>query len=249
MIPVRAEASDKSEMVNQLLFGEHFQIIGKQKQWRKIRNAYDDYEGWVDEKQFSPLAEESYKQLNTSSQFISFDLVQVVMNNNSMTPLVIGSSLPFYENGKCLLGDQHLKYEGTVKDTSRPNTDKNFIVENAYTFLNSPYLWGGRSPFGIDCSGFTQVVFKLSGIKLQRDASQQAETGLTLSFLEEAEPGDLAFFDNEEGKITHVGIVLPQLQIIHASGKVRIDKLDHHGIYNSETKKYSHKLRLLKRYV
>jgi cell wall-associated NlpC family hydrolase len=116
-------------------------------------------------------------------------------------------------------------------------------------FLNAPYLWGGKTPFGIDCSGFTQTVYKLNGIKLLRDAYQQAEQGETLSFVEEAEAGDLAFFDNEEGRIVHVGIVLDNNKIIHASGKVRIDGFDHHGIFNNEKRDYSHKLRLLKRIV
>ena len=116
-------------------------------------------------------------------------------------------------------------------------------------YLNAPYLWGGKTPFGIDCSGFTQMVYKLNGFALPRDAYQQAEIGETLSFVEEAEPGDLAFFDDDEGNIIHVGMVLEQGTIIHASGKVRIDALDHQGIYNKELKNYSHKLRLIKKII
>ena len=116
-------------------------------------------------------------------------------------------------------------------------------------YLNSPYLWGGRSPFGIDCSGFTQMVFKLNGIKLPRDAYEQAEIGKTLNFIEETQKGDLAFFDNEEGKIIHTGIIIDKNKIIHSSGKVRIDNLDHYGIFNAETGKYSHNLRLIKKVV
>jgi cell wall-associated NlpC family hydrolase len=117
------------------------------------------------------------------------------------------------------------------------------------TFLNAPYMWGGRSPFGIDCSGFTQAVYKLKRIKLLRDASQQSTLGEPLSFLTEAEPGDLAFFDNEEGLISHVGIITDQQHIIHASGKVRIDRIDHEGIYNDEEKRYTHLLRIIKRII
>ena len=120
-------------------------------------------------------------------------------------------------------------------------------MENAMMYINAPYLWGGRSPFGIDCSGFTQLVYKIAGKKLPRDAYQQAEIGQTLSFVEEAQSGDLAFFDNEEGSIVHVGILLQDNEIIHASGKVRIDKIDHQGIFNVDTKRYSHKLRLIKK--
>ncbi|NTW32657.1 MAG: C40 family peptidase, partial [Bacteroidetes bacterium] len=123
------------------------------------------------------------------------------------------------------------------------------IVENAYMYLDAPYLWGGRSPFGIDCSGFVQMVYKLIGIRLPRDASQQASQGTTINFLSEAVPGDIAFFDNEDGIIVHTGIIINNGQIIHASGRVRIDNLDHEGIFQVKTKKYTHKLRLIKRII
>jgi cell wall-associated NlpC family hydrolase len=123
---------------------------------------------------------------------------------------------------------------------------KNKLVENSLIFLNAPYLWGGRSPLGIDCSGFTQIVYRLQGVHLPRDAYQQSEIGSTLSFIEESEPGDLAFFDNIEGKITHVGIILEDNHIIHSSGKVRIDRIDQQGIFNSEKGNHTHKLRIIK---
>ena len=124
---------------------------------------------------------------------------------------------------------------------------KNKFIETALLYLNAPYLWGGRTHFGIDCSGFTQMVYKLNGHKLLRDASQQATQGEPLSFIEESEPGDLAFFDNEEGTITHVGIMMADHHIIHAHGQVRIDHMDHTGIYNAELKKHTHKLRVIKK--
>lgn len=246
VVPVRKEASDRSEMVTQLLFGEHFEIVGKNKQWRKIRMAYDEYEGWVDEKQFATLSVEEFQDLNAHESAIALDLVQVISNSSVMFPVVMGSTLPHLKDKECRLGAISYMYDGHIKEVNA-FADKNLLIENAHMFLNAPYLWGGRSPFGIDCSGFTQVVYKLSGVKLRRDAFQQAEQGHTLNFIEEAEQGDLAFFDNEEGNIIHVGIILKGNKIIHAAGKVRIDKIDHHGIHNVDTKKYSHKLRLIKR--
>ena len=116
----------------------------------------------------------------------------------------------------------------------------------AKEFLNAPYLWGGKSFFGVDCSGFTQLVYKVNNVKLPRDAYQQAEVGEALSFVEESQPGDLAFFENAEGRIIHVGIMLDDQKIIHASGKVRIDTLDSTGIFNQEMNKHTHKLRFVK---
>ena len=123
------------------------------------------------------------------------------------------------------------------------------MIKTAFSYLNAPYLWGGKTPFGIDCSGFSQMVYKLNGIQLKRDASQQAKQGATLSFIEESEPGDLAFFDNKEGAITHVGILLQDHRIIHAHGKVRIDLIDQTGIYNKEIQNHSHKLRMIKKII
>jgi cell wall-associated NlpC family hydrolase len=160
----------------------------------------------------------------------------------------LGSFLPNYNKNKVSFNVTDYVFDGLTFDTSKESL-KNKLVENAYLYLNTPYLWGGRSPFGIDCSGFTQLLYKLNGVKLPRDASQQAKVGQTLSFVEESEAGDLAFFDNEEGNIIHVGMVLDNNRIIHASGKVRIDRLDHQGIYNVDTNKYSHRLRLIKKII
>lgn len=246
LIAVRKEPSDKAEMVTQLLFGEHFTIVDKHKQWKKIVIAYEEYEGWIDEKQYIPISDVSFQNLNSSYSPVSLDLVQVLVSGNLTLPIVLGSSLPFFYNNNCIIEKDSYVYEGNYKTFEEPSNKKS-LLENAYMYLNTPYLWGGRSPFGIDCSGFTQMVYKICGIKLKRDAYQQAEQGYTLNLLEEAEPGDLIFFDNDEGKIIHVGIALSNNKIIHASGKVRIDKIDHHGIYNSDSNQYTHKTRLIKR--
>ena len=246
VIPLRSEPSDKSEMVTHVLFGEHFEVLDKNAQWRKVRTAYDSYEGWTDVKQITPIGAKDFFVLNDSPHPVTLDVVQIMVYNKSyMVPVLLGSSLPAFNDKKFSINGTDYSYEGNVR--TGKVTDKQAIVENAYMYLNAPYLWGGRSPFGIDCSGFTQMVYKLCGIKLRRDAAQQAEEGKTLHLLEEAQPGDIAFFDNEESRIVHCGIILPGERIIHASGRVRIDRLDHHGIYNTDTKKYSHHLRLVKR--
>lgn len=247
VVPCRFEPFDTSEMVTQLLFGETVKIYEeKKKDWRRAKTAYDNYDCWIDIKQVTLISEEEFNRIN--QQTLSGELIHVAEDkeNERFTPIVLGSSLPEFNKGKLQIGEQNIAFSGNVIDTSK-TIDKSHLVQHALMYLNSPYLWGGRSPFGIDCSGFTQVVYKLNGCQLPRDASQQAEIGQTLSFIEESESGDLAFFDNEDGNIIHVGIMLENNRIIHASGNVRIDKIDHQGIFNVDTGDYSHRLRLIKK--
>lgn len=245
IIPLRAEASDRSEIVSQVLFGEHFEILETVLPWTKIRLQYDGYEGWIDHKQYQSITEENYKLLSKEAIILNADLVQYVTSpKNTLLPVTIGASLSFLNHSD--INTENYDFEGFKVTGIKPKAD---LVATSYQYLNSPYLWGGKTPFGIDCSGFTQMVYKLNGYKLLRDASQQATQGEVLSFIEESEPGDLAFFDNEEGKIIHVGIMLENNYIIHASGKVRIDRLDHLGIYNAEQNRHTHRLRVIKKMI
>ena len=240
IIPLRAEAADTSELVSQILYGEIFKVLEVRSKWSRIRLAFDSYEGWIDNKQFTHLFEEEYKVLNKEKPLMSSDLVEfITTSDNQLLSICMGSTL----NGLQLLNHS---FEGkSVSETFQ----KQHLVQTALLYLNAPYLWGGKTPFGIDCSGFTQMVYKLNGHSLQRDASQQVTQGEPLSFIEESEPGDLAFFDNSEGKIVHVGIIMKDNHIIHAHGRVRIDGLDHTGIFNYESRTYSHQLRVIKRII
>jgi gamma-D-glutamyl-L-lysine dipeptidyl-peptidase len=260
VIPVRSEPSHKSEMVTQVLFGELFRILLIENDWARVRLTYDDYEGWVNLSQIQLLSEKEFLHLFNAEAAVTLDLVQLISNQtrNTIAPLIIGSSLPGFVNGDFTILNDHYYYDGTVAEISPFDTvstlkdhlkAKHTIISDAMLYMNAPYLWGGRTPFGIDCSGLVQMVFKIKKIKLLRDASQQATHGEPLNFVSEAEPGDLAFFDDEEGNITHVGIMVDKSRIIHASGKVRMDTIDHEGIYNVEEQRYTHKLRLLKRIV
>ena len=240
IVPLRAEPKDTSELVSQVLYGEYFKILEKQKNWIRIRLAHDSYEGWLDKKQYLKIKEKEFEQLESKPPTMVSDMVDfLTIENDELMPVVMGSNL----NALPVL--QH-SFKGNALQTRQP---KSKLIETAHLFLNAPYLWGGKTMFGIDCSGFTQIVYKLNGYSLLRDASQQATQGEVLSFIEESEPGDLAFFDNEEGKIIHVGIILENNYIIHAHGKVRIDRLDHTGIFNSERKIYSHKLRVIRKII
>lgn len=240
LIPLRLEPSDKSELVSQVLYGDLFKIIEKRKNWSKIRLAFDDYEGFIDNKQFRVISKEDFLESEKNSTTYSTDLVEFVQDGKKqLLPIVLGSSL----GGLKILNHQ---YDGNSNSGINPKSD---LVKTASLYLNAPYLWGGKSPFGIDCSGFTQMVYKINGYKLLRDASQQSGQGEVLSFIEESEPGDLAFFDNSEGEIIHVGIILENNYIIHAHGSVRIDRLDQTGIYNMEENKHTHKLRVIKKII
>lgn len=247
VIPIRANPSHSSEMVTQLLFGEVFQITERKEEWLFIKTEYDQYTGWIDEKQ----ALEINAEVSSNLRFITLDVNTMALKGEQKQPFYLpaGSCLPFYADGKCQVGKDF--YQIISNNITIPNPDDFAadVAEIAKRFLNVPYLWGGRTHFGIDCSGFSQIVFKILGIRLNRDASQQAEQGTLVDFLPEAKAGDLAFFDNEEGRITHVGIMLNNSQIIHASGRVKIDRIDNQGIFSSDLKKYSHKLRIIKRYV
>jgi len=224
--PVRAEGSDKAEIVTEILFGESADILEVNKNWTKIKMHYDEYEGWMDTKQIKPISDEDFAKRKVT--VVTEDFSSVLMNDGK-TLLSMGSEVEF-----------------PVVASRRSHDARESIALTAKEFLNVPYLWGGKSFFAVDCSGFTQLVYKVHNIKIPRDTYQQAEVGETLSFVEESQPGDLAFFENPEGKIIHVGIMLDSQKIIHASGKVRIDTLDSTGIFNKELNKHTHKLRVIK---
>lgn len=240
IVPIRLEPTDTSEMVTQALYGDFFKVLEQRKKWSRIRFAYDKYEGWIDNKQYVEIEENQYVQLVNSDISLSKNLIQFVSDDtDSIYPIPLGSDLNCLDILK-------QKFEGNM---ITEKSEKSKIIDTSFLYLNTPYLWGGKSPFGIDCSGFTQMVYKLNGYQLLRDASQQATQGAALSFIEESEPGDLAFFDNADGNIIHVGIIMKDNYIIHAHGKVRIDRLDHSGIYNIDKKMHTHRLRVIKKII
>jgi gamma-D-glutamyl-L-lysine dipeptidyl-peptidase len=242
-IPLRAGMSHKSEMLSQILFGELFEIQISRGDWAKVRLLHDNYEGWVDETTITLLDENSEAIAFFENPAVCHETVCLGVNSDKIL-IPNGAKIPSAKND-FHINKNHYKIPSdfkTVDSTNRSET----IISAATRMMNTPYLWGGRTAWGTDCSGFAQYLYALAGIKLPRDASQQVNLGRTLSFVSEAQPGDLAFFDNEEGQITHVGIICEQGKIIHASGKVKIDSIDHQGIYNKNLKRYTHNLRVVK---
>lgn len=239
IVPLRAEPSHTSEMQSQLLYGETCKVLEERANWSKIRTSFEGLEAWIDNKQLAKIEEQDYHRLYTEVPRLSADLVEFVTGKNQLIPIPLGSSL----NGIDLLDHNH---SGNITSGI---LDKGRLIETAFLYLNAPYLHGGRSPFGIDSSGFVQMVYKLHGYKLFRQPSQQAQQGDSLSFIEESEPGDLAFFDSREGIINHVGIIMNDNYIIHADGRVRLDRIDHSGIYNAELRRHTHQLRVIKKII
>lgn len=235
--PVRKEASDASEMVSQLLFGEAIEVLEHGQPWIKIRTVLDGYEGYMDIKQVLPLTDKEFRRWMDSFTYQKEKILQL----NTPFGSVFTSKGSFIgEDTSFQVGDVNVQREKNSLDL------KMSIWENATAYLNAPYLWGGKSIWGIDCSGFVQAVFRHHGYNLPRDAYEQAEIGTDISF-EDCQENDLAYFANASGKIIHVGIIGKKRQIIHASGRIRIDELKEQGIWSEEYEKFSHNLAHIKR--
>lgn len=244
--PVRIEPDHTTEMVSQLLFGECCIITVVEKNgWVKIVNKLDAYTGWCQQSHFQEIDDTHY--YSEANDFTA-DWVNEIDYNGHPMLVPLGSSLTAMKNGNVFWRKNIVHYKGKLWNPLTAKKDTKTIKQLAFKFLNTTYLWGGKSVFGIDCSGFTQSVFKLLNIHLLRDAQQQATQGELVGFLQQAHCGDLAFFDDEEGRIIHVGILLNPNEIIHAAGKVRVDKIDNEGIVNAETGNRTQRLRIIKRY-
>ena len=231
IIPVRKNSSSKSELVSQLIYGELFKVIEKKEKWFYIESIDDKYSGWINHSQFKEILEQDFKKVKKTKSKLLNNISSEIETENGNMSITIGSKI-----SSAFILNHKLKQE---------EYSKNSIIENSLKFLNSPYLWGGRTPYGIDCSGFSQQVYKLNGFQLSRDANQQALQGKEVK-LEKAKPGDLAFFGDK--KITHVGIIMDSNKIIHAFGCVRIDYLNEKGIINSISKKTTHHLKKIVSY-
>jgi hypothetical protein len=248
VMPIRKAPQEQSEMISQLLFGEYYITEEIMEKWLKITTLFDHYTGWIDRKFFQEADLE--KVMDNQMQPVLYSKIAEIETPDGSSQLIpAGSSLPFYDQvyREFMIGTQKFKIRPLFGDIILPSSQN--IFETARQFMNTPYLWGGRSVFGFDCSGFIQTVHKIHGVCLQRDTSQQLSAGQVISRLKDAFPGDLAFFCNDKGKVNHVGMVLSDSQIIHCSGWVRVDRLDEKGIFNREQGVYTHKLKEVRRII
>lgn len=243
IIPLRAEPSHRSELVSQILFAERFEILKTESDWTYVRLLSPDYEGWVQSGQFVIDRGASIK----NEEGFVVDLLGAVAKREGVSiDLVPGTRL---SSRSVVLSEGDEAY--IVSSPLRKPGLSDFATElpklMAY-YKDRPYLWGGRSAAGIDCSGLSQAMCRHFGVDLPRDAYQQVQLGENVDFIAEIKPGDLAFFDNAEGRITHVGMMVDQQTIFHASVSVRLDRMDAQGIFNAEQNKYTHNFRIVKRY-
>lgn len=231
-VPMRKEPSHRSEMVNELLYGEDIAIMENNNGWLSVTCLDYNYSGFIPD---ITRLEEVTEKCNTPFRFVYTASAMILSKEGIRLDLPRGSRVHDEQTEKgCFETPDKISTVGEVLKTAR-------------FYLGNPYRWGGRSPFGIDCSGFTQMVYMLNGMILPRDANQQVHLGEEVAFVSAAQPGDLAFFHNENGEVVHTGIMLSDTEIIHASGRVRIDSIDHQGIFNKELNRYTHTLKVIKR--
>lgn len=247
VVPLRSSPSDKSEQVSQILFGEIVEILEwKGRGWVKVRCTWDNCIAWAQARQVKQVSQ-AEADLYEKRFAYCLELFQPLLCGDYSIPVPLGARLPDFDGMKFLLDGKPYLYSGQAvfPENLRPHSER--VIKIARRYLWAPYQWGGRSPFGIDAAGLVQMVFKLVGIHLPRLAEQQVHSGHLIDFIEQSAPGDLAFFENMATNISHVGILLPEEKIIHVGAQVRIDRIDHFGIFDQEKGRYTHRLRVIKR--
>lgn len=241
-IPLRSETSHKSEMLNQVVFGEKYKIIAKRANWSQVELIHDNYCGYIENKVINEIEENDFNEMIIMQNSNNV----LIKNNNEKIIIPMGAKIPKeINNNKFSIKDNN--YELLSEIYCKKKNKKEIIFEKSNALLNTAYLWGGRTEWGLDCSGFSQLIYRSIGIEIPRDANKQSQLGNPVCFFEEAELGDLAFFENEEKEVIHVGIIIDKNKIIHCSGFVKIDFIDHNGIFDKKQGYYSYQLSIIKK--
>ena len=252
VVPVRTEPREGAEQSTQMIFGELCTVLEQKPRWDRVKLNLDGQEGWVDEKMITPMSDDEYRSYSealSSAATVVFPMAYAVSENNGQTiPLTAGTRLTHYKDGRFEVLGVGFRIDPSLVRVQPYEMNQENLLQAVRFFLNIPYLWGGKNAMGMDCSGFTQTVMALFGKHLLRNASEQATQGEAVASLKEAQAGDLVFFDHEDGKISHVGIVIDPERVIHCSGRVKVEKLDETGIFSAEKGEYTHHLVAIRRY-
>lgn len=249
LVAARLSASERSEMVTQYLFGDILLVEKEDSEFYFVTSLYDNYSGWVCKGSIHLVGDVSLLELKTT--YMSTAQLADVFNlsDRSIIRLPLGSRLIGYNelNGRFgINGCEYQIHPSFVVNTQPASLEG--ILETAFSFKNAPYLWGGKTTLGIDCSGFVQQVYAIHGFELPRDARQQVEVGSAVDTLADAKQGDLLFFSSTvSSDISHVGLFLDSNRVIHASINVHVDSLDDVGIINKTTGSHSHLLKAIRR--
>ena len=247
VVPVRSSPQMRGEQLSQLLFGDLLELLDQRgKQWVRVRCIIDNTVGWVQTKQLLAITPTEFERYQQDYAYC-LDLLHPIMTDNAYIPISLGARLPNFDGMQFQLAGKTYTFSGLAVFPTDLRPTSTMVLKIAQRFLHAPSQPGGRSPLGVDAGGLTQVVYRILGIHLGREPEQQVIQGEGVDFVEEAQPGDLAFFEDRKGRVVHVGIVLPQQKILHSFGAVRIDKFDHYGIFDEESQKYSHKMRVIRR--
>lgn len=238
VVPVRAEAREGAEQLTQMLFGETCEVLEQQLRWNRVKLHSDGQEGWADYKMITPMSPseyQSYSEAYKTSACVIYPMAYAVSENNQQTiPLTAGTRLTNYKDGRFEVLGVGFRIDASMVAEKPLELNHQNLQQVVRFFLNVPYLWGGKNAMGMDCSGFTQTIMGIFGRRLLRNASEQATQGKQVNSLKEVETGDLVFFDHDDGRISHVGIVLDNERVIHCSGRVKVEKLDEKGISSVE---------------
>ena len=243
---LRAKAKATAEMTSQLLFGEPVTVLEASGNYRRVRCSDDEFEGYVRADQLLTVPERTYR-LQRENPAFNLDLFSTVLGDQQGMPVTFGARLPEFDGMRLCVNDRYFNFTGQAALSEDLRTEADLLIRFARRWLFVPGLTGGRTPSGIDPAAFVQLVTRLINLKLPRTAPAMSQHGRMVDFVVQAQAGDLAYFDNRRGEIDHVGILLPDSQLLHVHDRVRIDAVDHYGVYNYELGKYTHRLRIVKR--
>ncbi|PHI21769.1 hypothetical protein CEQ90_00335 [Lewinellaceae bacterium SD302] len=245
-VALRAKAKENAELLSQILLGEPLRVISYGKTWSRVQCAEDGFEGYVRSNQIAFVDELTFLQQKNNPAF-ALDLFSPILGDRNGIQVTLGSRLPDFDGMHLSLGGGRYTYSGQAVMSRDIRTEGELMLKLARRMLFVPHLTGGRTPTGIDAAALIQLVARIVNIQLPRTAEAQVNCGRSVDFIVQCQAADLAFFDDSKGNINHVGLLLPDSRIIHVDDRVRIDAIDHYGIFNYDLGKYTHRLRIVKR--